>query len=86
MESGAGIIGINHRDLDTLRMDLSLTERVAPEIRAALPDVVLIGESGVENPDGLARVDPYADAVLIGTALMRSADIPATWRSIFGPA
>ncbi len=83
MDSGAGIIGINHRDLDTLRMDLSLTERVAPDIRSALPDVVLIGESGVENPEGLARVDPHADAVLIGTALMRSADIPATWRSIF---
>ena len=83
MQSGARIIGINHRDLDTLEMDLGLTARIAPQIRSARPDCILVGESGVESPGGLARVDPYVDAVLIGTALMKSADIAATWRTIF---
>lgn len=84
MHLGATMIGINHRDLDTLSMNLDLTPQLAPQIRANRPDAIIITESGVENPDGLAYVQEYADAVLIGTALMQSNDVPATWQNIFG--
>ncbi len=84
LESGARIIGINHRNLDTLAMDLSLTETLAPRIRSARPDAVVVAESGVESPEGRGRVDAFADAILIGTAFMQSSDIDASWRSIFG--
>ncbi|MEQ9367121.1 MAG: indole-3-glycerol phosphate synthase TrpC [Leptospirales bacterium] len=80
---GASLIGINHRDLDTLEMDLSLTERIAPELRRARPDAVLLAESGVENRVGRERVEPFVDGILIGTALMQSPDIPAKWAEIF---
>ena len=83
LESEARIIGINHRNLDTLKMDLSLTEKLAPRIRREKPEARIVAESGVESPEGRARVDAYADAVLIGTAFMKSSDIRATWRAIF---
>ncbi|MBL8020486.1 MAG: indole-3-glycerol-phosphate synthase [Leptospirales bacterium] len=78
------IIGINHRDLDTLKMDLSLTPRLAPQIRKENPNIVLVAESGVENAAGIATVDAFADAALIGTAFMKSRDLAATWKSILG--
>ena len=84
LEAEARIIGINHRNLDTLEMDLSLTEQLAPRIRKDFPDTLIIAESGVESPQGRARVDQFADAILIGTALMKSPDIPSKWREIFG--
>jgi len=84
LNANASIIGVNHRDLDTLKMDLSLTSRLVPEIKRALPDTVIVAESGVESRDGLRAVEEYADAVLIGSALLKSNDLPATWHSIFG--
>ncbi len=84
LEVGADIIGINHRDLDTLRMDLSLTERLAPRIRGVRPGAVIVAESGVESREGRNRVEPFADAVLVGTAFMQSTNIAATWRAVFG--
>lgn len=79
----ARLIGVNHRDLDTLEMDLGLTERIVPELRQARPDAVLLAESGVENRAGRERVEPHVDGILIGTALMQSDDIPAKWSQIF---
>ncbi len=84
LAAGARIIGVNHRDLDTLQMDLALTGRIAPRLRAARPELVLVGESGVENPQGLAQVAPHTDAVLIGAGLLTAPDIAAKWRAIFG--
>lgn len=84
LAAGARIIGVNHRDLDTLKMDLSLTGRIAPRLRAARPELALVGESGVESPEGLAQVAPHVDAVLIGAGLLSAPDIAQKWRSIFG--
>ncbi|MBI3395517.1 MAG: indole-3-glycerol-phosphate synthase [Spirochaetia bacterium] len=84
LEADASIIGINHRDLDTLVMDLSLTEKLAPKIRAAAPSTLIVAESGVESREGRLRVDPHADAVLIGTAFMKAHDIATEWRQLFG--
>lgn len=82
---GTQILGINHRDLDTLSMDLSLTPRLAPEIRRHYPGVILVAESGVESPEGLRQIAPHADAVLMGTAFMKSGDIAAAWKKVFEP-
>jgi indole-3-glycerol phosphate synthase len=66
-------IGINNRDLGSLRTDISTFSRV----RATVPDGILcVAESGVRSPDDVRRlVSEGADAVLIGEALMR-ADSP----------
>ena len=83
VESGAKIIGINHRDLDTLEMDMSISAKIAPEIRKHSSDTIIVAESGVESKEGYLQVESYADAILIGTALMSSPDIEQGWKRIF---
>jgi indole-3-glycerol phosphate synthase len=75
LEAGARAVGVNHRDLRTFQVDLSLTER----LRKLVPkDVVLVAESGVHTPDDARRMrEAGADAILVGEALMRAPD-PAT--------
>jgi len=71
LEAGASIVGINNRDLNDFRIDTGTTLRLA----AGLPDgLSIVSESGVESEAGVAGLVGYADAVLVGTALMKSAD------------
>jgi indole-3-glycerol phosphate synthase len=69
--AGAACIGINNRDLRTLRTDLATFAAV----RSAVPESVLcIAESGVRSTDDVARlVREGADAVLMGEVLLRAA-------------
>lgn len=83
LEAGARIIGINHRDLDTLEMDLSLSGRIAPLIRGENSDIIIVAESGVESASGRKMMEPIADAILIGSALMESDDRASRWKDIF---
>ncbi|MDH5655037.1 MAG: indole-3-glycerol phosphate synthase TrpC [Spirochaetia bacterium] len=83
LKADADIIGINHRDLDTLQMNLALTEKLAPIIRREKKDSVIVAESGVESREGRIRVDAFADAILIGSALMKSENIETAWKKIF---
>jgi indole-3-glycerol phosphate synthase/phosphoribosylanthranilate isomerase len=76
---GASMIGINNRNLRTLEMDVSNTERVA----SVLPrDVLIVAESGITTRDTVMRLRPHADAFLIGSALMREPDIDRAVREI----
>ena len=69
--SGARLVGINARDLSTFTLGLP----TAAPLREAFPDAVLIRESGLATPeDAQAALRAGFDAVLIGEALMRSAD------------
>jgi indole-3-glycerol phosphate synthase len=67
---GAGAIGVNARDLGTLRVDRGRQL----ELLAGIPDgPVRIAESGISRvADVVEARDAGADAVLVGTALMRS--------------
>lgn len=78
--AGAKIIGINNRDLKTMKVDVARTARLAPLV----PDgVVLVSESGIRMPNDVTFVlDAGADAVLVGTALMKSGDIEQQVRSL----
>lgn len=68
--AGAACVGINNRDLGSLRTDIATFARV----RAVIPAGTLcIAESGVRSPEDVTRlVSEGADAVLIGEALMRA--------------
>jgi indole-3-glycerol phosphate synthase len=70
MALDARVIGVNARDLDTLAVD---RERQL-ELVAGLPEsVVRVAESGISSrADVEAARDAGADAVLVGTALMRA--------------
>ncbi len=75
LESRALIIGINNRDLRTLDVDLSTFERLRPRIPA---NRLVVCESGIRRRSDIERlIECGVDAVLVGEALMSSADIGA---------
>ncbi|CAM5230175.1 Indole-3-glycerol phosphate synthase OS=Streptomyces tendae OX=1932 GN=trpC PE=3 SV=1 [Streptomyces tendae] len=66
------MIGVNARDLRTLRIDPDVFARVAPRLPH---DVVRIAESGVRGPEDAARFARLgADAVLVGSSLVTHGD------------
>ncbi|HEX3234539.1 MAG TPA: indole-3-glycerol phosphate synthase TrpC [Gemmatimonadales bacterium] len=69
---GAGILGINSRDLDSFAIDTAAAWRV---IQAVPADRVAVAESGMASVADVERAAAAgADAVLIGTALSAALD------------
>lgn len=62
------VLLINHRDLDTLELDMTTVERLAPKIPA---DILTIAASGISDRAMFERLHPYCDAYLVGSALMK---------------
>ncbi len=84
LEAGAQIVGINNRDLDTLRVDVSLTVELAPKIKE-LGARFVIAESGIETRRQVEELMGVGvDAFLVGTSLMRSPDPLEKLRELLG--
>ena len=63
------LIGINNRNLSTLKVDLDTTIRILSEIPKS--NNVVISESGIRDPKDIIKLKSAgADAFLIGTTLM----------------
>lgn len=70
MAAGARMIGVNARDLQTFEID---PDRCARLRRLVPSSFLYVAESGVSGPDDVVRLrDAGADAILIGSYLMRS--------------
>ena len=80
LEAGAGIVGVNNRDLRDFSVDIERTFA----LRAAIPDgVLVVSESGIWDGEHLARLrDAGVDAALIGERLMREDDPAAALRAL----
>lgn len=66
------LVGVNHRDLDTLHMHMELSAHLAPRLPALSTRVA---ESGLRTPQDLARMKALGyHAVLVGTAFMKYPD------------
>jgi len=76
---GAGIIGINNRNLVTLDVDLAVTERLEPIVPV---DRIVISESGILSHDDVRRLGPRVDAFLVGTRLMQAPDVGQACREL----
>jgi len=62
------LVGVNHRDLDTLIMDMDLSRSIAPHLP---PARVRVAESGLNTPEDLKRMVALGyGAVLMGTRFM----------------
>ena len=82
VDAGADLIGINNRDLSTLRVDLQTTARLRPLIP---PGIVVVSESGFATRAQVAAVRRTGvQAVLVGTSLMASDDPAAKIRQLRG--
>ena len=80
LKAGAQIIGVNNRDLRTLKVDVATSVRLIPRIGKGK---VIVAESGLKSNDDVKRVrDAGAHAVLIGETFMRAADIGAKIKEI----
>jgi len=80
VKSGARIIGINNRDLQTFQVDITNTQR----LRQLIPeDRVVVSESGIKNRSDIERLRSFGvNAVLIGETLVASADIATTMKGL----
>ncbi|QCD52465.1 indole-3-glycerol phosphate synthase TrpC [Campylobacter sp. RM16192] len=78
--AGANIIGINHRNLQTFEMDMSLCERLIP----LLPhNKIIVAESGLFDHEQLVNLNKIGvDAFLIGEHFMRQDDIVKAVKTI----
>ncbi|HZD80119.1 MAG TPA: indole-3-glycerol phosphate synthase TrpC [Actinomycetota bacterium] len=80
--SGAEVVGVNARDLETLDVDL---DRAIGLLRQVPEDRIAVLESGIGSPDRVRRAaDAGAGAVLVGEALMRSGDPERALRALRG--
>lgn len=78
LSEGAGVVGINNRDLKTFKVDLGVSERLAPRIPSS---VKAVSESGVRNVEDVVRLRGAGFAnFLIGEALVRADDPGALLR------
>ena len=72
LEIGAGIIGINNRDLATFTTDLDTTIRL---LEGVPEDIFVVSESGIRVPEDVDRLGRVGvDAVLVGESLLRASD------------
>jgi indole-3-glycerol phosphate synthase/phosphoribosylanthranilate isomerase len=80
---GARIVGINNRDLRTMKVDLGTTERLS---KAAPRGVLIVSESGIASRADVNRLRAHAGALLVGSALMREPDVDRAVRQlVYGP-
>jgi indole-3-glycerol phosphate synthase len=77
-----GMIGINNRNLKTLKTDIATFERLAPRVPA---DRLLVAESGLRTTADLRRMaQSRAAAFLVGESLLRQEDLIAATRALIG--
>lgn len=76
------LIGINNRNLRTMKVDRTITQQLVGEVPAYS---TVVAESGYDKPEAIAELQSLgADAVLVGGALMRTDDPAAKLRQLIG--
>jgi indole-3-glycerol phosphate synthase len=77
------LIGINNRDLKSLKVDLGTSEELARSLPAGR---LAVSESGLHGPKDLARMAGASiHCFLVGESLMRQSDVEAATRALLAP-
>jgi len=70
LETTTKLIGINNRNLKTMKIDLGTSEKLGPHVPA---DICLVSESGIANADQIRNLVRFGfRTFLIGTELMKT--------------
>jgi len=84
VDTGAKIIGVNNRDLETFKVSLTTSERLISE---APQDSVMISESGLHDPEQLRHLQALGFCgFLIGEGLMRAKNPGTALRNLLARA
>lgn len=84
IDAGADLIGINNRDLHTFRTNLKVTLDLVANLPAD-PKRLIVSESGIFTRADVLKLQAVGvNAVLVGEALMREADIGAKLNELRG--
>ena len=78
--TNADIIGINNRNLDTMKIDLSTTEKILHNTEKTK---LIVSESGISTSDDIRFLHKCgADAYLVGSSIMKTDDIQQTVQNL----
>jgi len=81
LRTDADIIGINNRDLKTLKVDLHVTERILKKHPSG--GKIVVSESGIQDAEDIRFLRRCgAQAFLVGTSIMKSNDIQGKIREL----
>lgn len=71
------LIGVNNRNLKTLKIDLNTSKILIPKLKQIFgKKIKVISESGIKSREDIDFVAQFgADAVLIGSSIMKSIDV-----------
>ena len=72
LDYDAEIIGINNRDLNTLKIDIETTLKLAKKIPK---NKIIISESGISSRDYVEKIKGKVNAILVGSHFMNSVDV-----------
>jgi indole-3-glycerol phosphate synthase len=83
LAAGAGLVGVNQRDLVTFEVDSSRAVRVGRAMAERGGDIIRVAESGIRGPEEAAALAAAGfDAVLVGESLVTSGDAAAAVRAL----
>ena len=81
LQAGARVIGVNNRDLKTFTVDTANSRTLA----GLVPEETLfVSESGIRTAGDAAAAADFADAILVGEALMKAGDKAAKLAELTG--
>ncbi len=77
LSTNAEMIGINNRDLRTLKVNLYTTKKILEKFgRAEIDDKIVVSESGIKSPEDILLLRKCGvHAFLVGSSIMRSNNI-----------
>jgi len=81
-KKGYSLLGINNRDLSTMKVDINNTMRLAELVES---DCTIVSESGIKSRQNVEKLRKAGvGAVLIGQSLCQGGDIAGKFKELFG--
>ena len=78
----ARLLGINNRNLRTMKTDIATSEKLAPQVP---PERFVVAESGIRTHDDIERLRKAGvQGILVGESLMRQQDVKQATRELLG--